>query len=106
VGVLDCPGEERYDGYAIKQEKEKSMAQSILNGKSILMVDDEPDILEVLEKEITEACPDCTIEKATTYEKAAELLKSHEFDLVILARFPGGHADRPFPESRVAEKIT
>jgi CheY-like chemotaxis protein len=84
VGVLDCPSEERYDGYAIKQKKEKGMAQPILNGKSILMVDDEPDILEVLEKEITEACPDCTIEKATTYEKAAELLKSHEYDLIIL----------------------
>jgi hypothetical protein len=33
---------------------------------SILMVDDEPDTLEVLEKETAEACPDCTIEKATT----------------------------------------
>jgi DNA-binding response OmpR family regulator len=60
------------------------MAESILNGKSILMVDDEPDVLEVLAKEISEACFDCSIEKATTYERAAELLKSQEYDLVIL----------------------
>lgn len=60
------------------------MADSILKGKSILMVDDEPDVLEVLAKEISEACSDCSIEKATTYERAAELLKSHEYDLVIL----------------------
>jgi CheY-like chemotaxis protein len=65
-------------------KKEKIMADSILKGKSILMVDDEPDVLEVLAKEISEACSDCSIEKATTYERAAELLKSHEYDLVIL----------------------
>ena len=35
------------------------MKESILNGKSILAVDDEPDVLEVLEGEIQEACPKC-----------------------------------------------
>ena len=45
------------------------MAESILNGKSILAVDDEPDILAVLEEEILSACPRCTFDKATTYEK-------------------------------------
>jgi hypothetical protein len=33
------------------------MAESILNGKSIIAVDDEPDVLTVLEEEIREACP-------------------------------------------------
>jgi DNA-binding NtrC family response regulator len=60
------------------------MAESILNGKRILMVDDEPDVLKVLEEEIHAACPDCAIDKATTYESAAQLLSSNEYDVVIL----------------------
>ena len=60
------------------------VAESILSGKSILAVDDEPDVLTVLEEEIKYACPDCTIEKATTYEKAADLLKGKAYDIVIL----------------------
>ena len=60
------------------------MGQSILNGKRILMVDDEPDVLEVLEEEIEGACDACIIDKATAYEPAAELLASNEYDLVIL----------------------
>jgi DNA-binding response OmpR family regulator len=60
------------------------MTQSILNGKRILAVDDEPDILTLVEEEIRHACPDSTIEKATTYDKAAELLRSNSYDLIIL----------------------
>ncbi len=60
------------------------MEKSILNHKKLLLVDDEPDILKVLEEEILEACPDCKIEKASTYESAAELLTSRDYDLVIL----------------------
>lgn len=60
------------------------MAQSILDGKSILAVDDEPDVLMVVEEEIRHSCPDCKIEKATSYEKAVELLESQPYDLVIL----------------------
>jgi DNA-binding NtrC family response regulator len=60
------------------------MKASILGGKKILAVDDEPDVLTVLEEEIMGACPDCKFEKATTYEKAAELIKSNTYDVVIL----------------------
>ena len=60
------------------------MKASILGGKKILAVDDEPDVLTVLEEEIMGACPDCKFEKATTYEKAAELIKSNSYDVVIL----------------------
>jgi len=60
------------------------MAESILNGKSILAVDDEPDVLQVLEGEILEAAPNCKYEKATTYEVAADKLKSNTYDVVIL----------------------
>jgi len=60
------------------------MAESILNGKSILAVDDEPDILAVLEEEIMSVCPRCTFDKATTYERANELINSFTYELVIL----------------------
>ncbi len=60
------------------------MAESILNGKSILAVDDEPDVLALLEEEILSACPKCIFHKATTYEKARELIVSWTYELIIL----------------------
>ena len=60
------------------------MTESPLNGKRILAVDDEPDVLEVLEDEILGECPNCQFEKATSYETAANMLKSKNYDLVIL----------------------
>jgi DNA-binding response OmpR family regulator len=60
------------------------MKAPILSGKKVLAVDDEPDVLTVLEEEIMGACPDCKFDKATTYEKAAELIKSKSYDVVIL----------------------
>jgi DNA-binding response OmpR family regulator len=52
--------------------------------KSILIVDDEPDILSLVEEEILEACPNCRVVKAETYEWAVNLLNSTPYDLVIL----------------------
>ena len=60
------------------------MKESILNNKKLLIVDDEPDILDILEEEILDSCPDTKIDKATNYETASELLKSKDYDLVIL----------------------
>ena len=60
------------------------MAKSVLKGTRILAVDDEPDILAVLEEEIGDACRDCTIDTATTYQEAAGLLGSKTYDLAIL----------------------
>ncbi|HVN97821.1 MAG TPA: response regulator [Syntrophorhabdaceae bacterium] len=60
------------------------MEESILSQKKLLLVDDEPDILAVLEKEILDACPDCKIEKAMNFADAAELLEANEYDLVVL----------------------
>jgi CheY-like chemotaxis protein len=60
------------------------MATSILDGKKILVVDDEPDILDVLEEEILDVAPQCKIEKATTYYEAKKKLTSQTYDLVIL----------------------
>ena len=57
---------------------------SNLDGKEILAVDDEPDILEVLEDEILGACPKCQLDKATSYEATVHLMKSRHYDLLIL----------------------
>ena len=60
------------------------MKSSILDGKRILAVDDEPDVLTVLEEEIMMSCPNCTVDKASSYATAAEKLESGGYDLVIL----------------------
>jgi DNA-binding response OmpR family regulator len=60
------------------------VSESILNGKRILAVDDEPDILESLEELILFSCPGCTFEKASTYEEAAKLLQANHYDVVVL----------------------
>jgi CheY-like chemotaxis protein len=58
--------------------------ESILDGKRILAVDDESDILALLEEEILEACPNCQFDKATSYETAIDKLQSNAYDMVIL----------------------
>jgi DNA-binding NtrC family response regulator len=60
------------------------MMESILNGKRILAVDDEPDVLDVLEDEIMELCPDCQVDRATNFETAREMLNAYRYDIVIL----------------------
>lgn len=53
---------------------------SLLDGKRVLIVDDEPDVLEVLEELLSM----CDLVKASTYEEAKELLESQAFDIAIL----------------------
>jgi len=60
------------------------MKESILMGKRILAVDDKPDVLAVLEKEISGSCPECRFETATTYQEAVEKMMSWTYDAVIL----------------------
>ena len=52
----------------------------ILKGKKILVVDDEPDVLESLEEILDE----CEVETASSYESARELLESTVYDAAIL----------------------
>ena len=66
------------------QQKGEGRAESILNGKKILAVDDEPDVLKILEEEILQACPDSKLDKATTYETAVKMLEAKDYDVVIL----------------------
>ncbi len=52
----------------------------MLDGKKVLIVDDEPDILEVLE----ELLDMCEVATASNFEQAKELLDSQDFDIAIL----------------------
>jgi DNA-binding response OmpR family regulator len=60
------------------------MSKSILDGRQILIVDDEPDILSVLEEEIRHECSKCTIDKAVTYEHAHDFIRKNDYDIVVL----------------------
>jgi len=60
------------------------MGKSILNGKRILAVDDEPDVLTVLADQIADTCPNCTFETATSYQEAVEKLGAVNYDIVVL----------------------
>ena len=55
----------------------------ILRNKTILIVDDEPDVLETL-AELLECETELILHKATSFEVARQLLFSHNYDLVIL----------------------
>ncbi|MBL7203278.1 MAG: response regulator [Desulfobacteraceae bacterium] len=54
--------------------------KKLLDGKRILMVDDEPDVLEML----GELLSMCQVVKATNFDEAKELLEAQYFDLAIL----------------------
>jgi DNA-binding response OmpR family regulator len=60
-----------------------AMAQSILNNKRILAVDDEVDVLDTLE-ELLEGYPGLILDHATDYESGYHLLRSWSYDAVIL----------------------
>ena len=53
---------------------------SLLKGKRILVVDDEPDILQVLEELLWM----CEVVKASTFKEAKTFLENDTFDLAIL----------------------
>jgi len=53
---------------------------TLLEGKRILIVDDESDILDILE-ELLEMCD---VARASTFDEAKELLESKDFDFAIL----------------------
>lgn len=53
---------------------------SPLKNKHVLVVDDEPDILEFVEEELEM----CLIDKATNYDSALQYLQNYTYDIVIL----------------------
>jgi DNA-binding NtrC family response regulator len=52
----------------------------LLDGKKILIVDDEPDVLGTLEQLLSM----CNVKKASTFEEAKELLDKDDFDIAVL----------------------
>ncbi|MGW8186007.1 MAG: response regulator [Desulfobacterales bacterium] len=59
------------------------MSGGVLNGKRLLAVDDEPDVLDTLE-DILADYDDLVIDRATDYETGFHLLRSWTYDAVIL----------------------
>jgi DNA-binding NtrC family response regulator len=55
-------------------------ASQLLKGKKVLVVDDEPDILAVLE----EILDMCDMDQATTFEGARDLIEKNRYDAAIL----------------------
>ena len=60
------------------------MKESALKNKMILAVDEELDILNVVEEEILEVCPNCEVHKTTNYYEAVERIFFWNYDMVIL----------------------
>ncbi|MCD4722519.1 MAG: response regulator [Desulfobacula sp.] len=54
--------------------------QGILENKKVLLVDDEPDILETLE----ELLYMCSVDTASTFEEAIDCLKNNTYDVAVL----------------------
>lgn len=54
--------------------------RSLIDNRKVLIVDDEPDVLETL----AELLPMCNVATATNYEEAKELLETQYFDIAIL----------------------
>jgi len=54
--------------------------KDVLEGKRVLVVDDEPDILSSLE----ELLDDCILDRAGTYDSARDLLEVNRYDAAIL----------------------
>jgi DNA-binding response OmpR family regulator len=52
----------------------------VLQGKAILAVDDEPDVLETM----VEVLESCRVDTAGHYEQALSLLETRSYDMVIL----------------------
>jgi hypothetical protein len=70
-------------------ERRNAMKVSILNGKSILAVDEKPDFLAGLEKRILGIRPNCTFDTASTFKEASERLASYTYHLIILGNIGG-----------------
>ena len=56
------------------------MTINLLENKKVLIVDDEPDVLETLEELLSE----CDVVKASSFEEAKDLLETEYFDMAIL----------------------
>ena len=77
-----------------------SSKDDLLKGKKILIVDDEPDILDTLE----EVLSTCKVVKAGTFEDAKRQLETQPFDMAVLDIM--GVSGYELLEIAVAKKVT
>jgi CheY-like chemotaxis protein len=63
-----------------KEWSEAMSSESPLKDKVVLVVDDEPDVIETVEEELDM----CLIHKAADYDTALQYLLSYTYDIVIL----------------------
>lgn len=56
------------------------MKTKLLDGKRVLIVDDEPDVLETLAQLLSM----CDVKRAATYDEGERLLQTEEFDIAVL----------------------
>lgn len=64
----------------VKFEIESILSEDLLRDRKILVVDDEPDILETIE----ELLDMCTLDLADSFDTAKKLLQKNSYDLAIL----------------------
>jgi DNA-binding NtrC family response regulator len=65
---------------ALRAEEEETGMFDVLNGKKILVVDDEPDVCRFVGFELAE----CDVESAQTFDEAKTRFAAGRYDLVIL----------------------
>ena len=58
----------------------KSASRDVLRGRTVLVVDDEPDVLESVADELDM----CVIQKASDHDTALEYIRTRRFDIAIL----------------------
>ena len=66
--------------FYVDKKEEKEMDIKVLEGKKVLIVDDEPDIIEIL----AESLDMCQVDTAKDYLAGKKLLSHHSYDAVIL----------------------
>ena len=64
----------------LSKEGWKMETEKLLQGKRVLIVDDEPDVLDTL----TELLSICMIDRASTFEEAKDLLETYSYDVAVL----------------------
>ena len=58
----------------------RSASRDVLRGRTILLVDDEPDVLDSIAEELDM----CVLYKATTHDSALEYIENNRYDIVVL----------------------
>jgi CheY-like chemotaxis protein len=78
-------------GFAWRKEG-MAMTQSLIYDKRILIVDNDPNFIPILERKVREASPNCKVDIAGTYLEAVEEMVSWTYDLVIMGNIVGSRS--------------